>query len=55
MSLGDRADRGELKPEVAANLLRLVVIKSNNIVDTGITISTFQACFAKSPAVQTNA
>jgi hypothetical protein len=38
LSLGDRADRGEVKPEVVANLLKLLVIKTNGIVDTRIAI-----------------
>jgi len=38
LSLGDRADRGEVKPEAVANLLKLVVIETNGIVDTGIAI-----------------
>jgi len=38
LSLGDRADRGEVKPEAVANLLKLAVIKTNGIVDTGIAI-----------------
>jgi hypothetical protein len=36
--LGDNPDYGEVKPEVVANLLELVVMKTNSIVDTGITI-----------------
>jgi hypothetical protein len=38
LSLRDRADRGEVKHEVVANLLKIVVIKTNGIVDTGIVI-----------------
>jgi hypothetical protein len=38
LSLRDRADRVVVRCEVVANLLKLVVIKTNGIVDTGIVI-----------------